>query len=86
HCPSSSKIYVIGEEGILEELEQAGFTALGGPADGKKNIELKSDCLFEHDKNVGAVIVGLDLHISMLELQLDVRAKNKTRQRGGATA
>ncbi|KAJ8562629.1 hypothetical protein K7X08_031081 [Anisodus acutangulus] len=54
------KVYVIGEEGILEELEQAGFTALGGPADGKKKIELKSICLFEHDKSVGAVIVGLD--------------------------
>ncbi|KAM3280800.1 hypothetical protein P3S67_027820 [Capsicum chacoense] len=62
-------VYVIGEEGILEELEQAGFTALGGPADGKKNIELKSNCLFEHDKSVGAVIVGLDQYINFYKLQ-----------------
>lgn len=67
--PREKKVYVIGEEGILEELEQAGFTALGGPADGKKNIELKSDCLFEHDKNVGAVIVGLDQYINFYKLQ-----------------
>ncbi|XP_055802019.1 phosphoglycolate phosphatase 2 isoform X2 [Solanum dulcamara] len=67
--PREKKVYVIGEEGILEELEQAGFTALGGPADGKKNIELKSDCLFEHDKSVGAVIVGLDQYINFYKLQ-----------------
>ncbi|XP_060185669.1 phosphoglycolate phosphatase 2 isoform X2 [Lycium barbarum] len=67
--PREKKVYVIGEEGILEELELAGFTALGGPADGKKNIELKSDCLFEHDKSVGAVIVGFDRYINLYKLQ-----------------
>ncbi|PHT39494.1 Phosphoglycolate phosphatase 2, partial [Capsicum baccatum] len=67
--PREKKVYVIGEEGILEELEQAGFTSLGVPADGKKNIELKSNCLFEHDKSVGAVIVGLDQYINFYKLQ-----------------
>ena len=27
----SLQVYVIGEQGILEELQLAGFTALGGP-------------------------------------------------------
>lgn len=67
--PREKKVYVIGEEGILEELKLAGFTALGGPADGKKNPELKSNCLFEHDKSVGAVVVGLDQYINFYKLQ-----------------
>ncbi|KAF8414283.1 hypothetical protein HHK36_002285 [Tetracentron sinense] len=67
--PPEKKVYVIGEEGILEELELAGFTGLGGPEDGKKKVELKPNCLFEHDKSVGAVVVGLDQYINYYKLQ-----------------
>ncbi|OMO64641.1 hypothetical protein COLO4_31971 [Corchorus olitorius] len=31
HFPPQNKVYVIGGEGILEEMQLAGFTALGGP-------------------------------------------------------
>lgn len=67
--PQENKVYVIGGEGILEELQQAGYTGLGGPEDGEKRVQLKSNCLFEHDKNVGAVVVGLDPHINYYKLQ-----------------
>ncbi|KAH0969886.1 hypothetical protein GBA52_022042 [Prunus armeniaca] len=67
--PQHKKVYVIGEQGILEELQLAGFTALGGPEDGKKTAQLKSNCLFEHDKSVGAVVVGLDQYINYYKLQ-----------------
>ncbi|KAL6992920.1 Phosphoglycolate phosphatase 2 [Sarracenia purpurea var. burkii] len=67
--PREKKVYVIGEEGILEELNLAGFTGLGGPEDGKKVVQLKPNCLFEHDKSVGAVVVGLDQYINYYKLQ-----------------
>lgn len=67
--PCDRKVYVIGEEGILEELEEAGFTCLGGPEDGKKNIVLKSNFCFDHDNSVGAVVVGLDQYINYYKLQ-----------------
>lgn len=67
--PREKKVYVVGEEGILEELELAGYTGLGGPEDGKKIVQLKPNCLFEHDKDVGAVVVGLDQYINYYKLQ-----------------
>lgn len=30
-CSILFQVYVIGEEGILEELKLAGFTGIGGP-------------------------------------------------------
>lgn len=67
--PKDKKVYVIGEEGILEELELAGFTGLGGPEDGKKTALLRPNSFFQHDKSVGAVVVGLDQYINFYKLQ-----------------
>ncbi|XP_021766728.1 phosphoglycolate phosphatase 2 [Chenopodium quinoa] len=63
------KVYVIGGEGIVEELHLAGFTSLGGPDDANKKIELKQNPFFHHDKTVGAVVVGLDQYINFYKLQ-----------------
>ncbi|XP_020584206.1 phosphoglycolate phosphatase 1B, chloroplastic-like [Phalaenopsis equestris] len=67
--PKDKKVYVIGEDGILKELELAGFQYLGGPADGEKKIELKPGFLMEHDKNVGAVVVGFDRYVNYYKIQ-----------------
>ncbi|GLU20635.1 hypothetical protein SLE2022_368250 [Rubroshorea leprosula] len=67
--PPEKKVYAIGGEGIIEELQLAGYTGLGGPADGDKRAEWKSNCFFEHDKSVGAVVVGLDPNINYYKLQ-----------------
>jgi phosphoglycolate phosphatase len=67
--PKDKKVYVIGGEGVLEELQIAGFTGLGGPEDGEKKAQWKSNSLFEHDKSVGAVVVGLDPNINYYKLQ-----------------
>ncbi|KAK3223706.1 hypothetical protein Dsin_010731 [Dipteronia sinensis] len=67
--PQQNKVYVVGGEGIIEELQLAGYTGLGGPEDGEKRVQLKSNFLFEHDKTVGAVVVGLDPDINYYKLQ-----------------
>ncbi|XP_024970026.1 phosphoglycolate phosphatase 1B, chloroplastic-like [Cynara cardunculus var. scolymus] len=67
--PKDKKIYVIGEEGILIELELAGFSYLGGPEDGGKKIELKPGYMMEHDKDVGAVVVGFDRYFNYYKVQ-----------------
>ncbi|KAL9236562.1 hypothetical protein vseg_011214 [Gypsophila vaccaria] len=67
--PPDDKVYVIGGDGILQELHLAGFTALGGPEDANKTVQLHDNLFFEHDKTVGAVVVGLDQHINLYKLQ-----------------
>ncbi|OEL28855.1 Phosphoglycolate phosphatase 2, partial [Dichanthelium oligosanthes] len=59
--PPEKKVYVVGEDGILEELKLAGFECFGGPEDGKKNILLEADFYFEHDKSVMLELSLLDL-------------------------
>uniref|UniRef100_A0A453KIK3 phosphoglycolate phosphatase n=1 Tax=Aegilops tauschii subsp. strangulata TaxID=200361 RepID=A0A453KIK3_AEGTS len=63
------KVYVVGEDGILDELKLAGFECFGGPEDGKKNIMLEANFYFDHDKNVGAVVVGLDQYFNYYKMQ-----------------
>ncbi|KAL9249633.1 Phosphoglycolate phosphatase 1B, chloroplastic-like protein [Drosera capensis] len=67
--PKDKKVYVIGEEGILKELELAGFQFLGGPEDGEKKIELKPGYMMHHDENVGAVVVGFDRYLNYYKVQ-----------------
>ncbi|XP_050113520.1 phosphoglycolate phosphatase 1A, chloroplastic-like isoform X1 [Malus sylvestris] len=67
--PKDKKVYVIGEEGILKELELAGYQYLGGPEDGGKKIELKPGYLMEHDESVGAVVVGFDRNFNYYKIQ-----------------
>ncbi|KAF7847280.1 hypothetical protein BT93_L3126 [Corymbia citriodora subsp. variegata] len=67
--PKDKKVYVIGEDGILKELELAGIQYLGGPEDGGKKIELKPGFYMEHDEDVGAVVVGFDRYFNYYKVQ-----------------
>eukprot|EP00929_Paragymnodinium_shiwhaense_P108420 TRINITY_DN74749_c0_g1_i1.p1 TRINITY_DN74749_c0_g1~~TRINITY_DN74749_c0_g1_i1.p1 ORF type:complete len:381 (+),score=95.69 TRINITY_DN74749_c0_g1_i1:69-1211(+) len=65
------KAYVIGEDGIIQELEAAGIQWLGGPSDAGRVIDLEtiSDGQLELDPDVGAIVVGFDRHVNYYKLQ-----------------
>lgn len=63
--PSSKKVYVVGEQGLVDELESVGYSCLGGPADAHKVFD--GDVLHV-DENIGAVVVGFDGYINYYKL------------------
>lgn len=67
--PKDKKVYVVGEVGILEELDLVGVNHIGGPADADKKVELKPGEKLEQDPDVAAVIVGFDRNINYHKIQ-----------------
>jgi hypothetical protein len=67
-CPWG-QVYVVGEIGIQEELDLVGVPHIGGPADGDKKIDLSPGNFMEHDKDVGAVVVGFDRYFNYYKIQ-----------------
>jgi phosphoglycolate/pyridoxal phosphate phosphatase family enzyme len=67
--PVGKKVYVIGQEGICEELAMAGIPFLGGPADVGKTVPATPQHDFEYDHDVGAVVVGFDFGINYYKIQ-----------------
>lgn len=63
------KAYVVGEKGILEELDGVGVEYIGGEADAGKQVTLASGELMHHDPDVGAVIVGFDRNVNYYKIQ-----------------
>ena len=56
--PGLLQVYVVGEVGIMEELELKGIQALGGPEDAGKTVELKAGYAMPHDKDVSLPVDG----------------------------
>jgi len=67
--PKNKKVYIIGQEGIGEELDLIGVPHIGGPADAGKVIKLGPGVKVEHDHDVGAVVVGFDQNINYYKIQ-----------------
>eukprot|EP00195_Chlamydomonas_chlamydogama_P005338 CAMPEP_0202890220 /NCGR_PEP_ID=MMETSP1392-20130828/715_1 /ASSEMBLY_ACC=CAM_ASM_000868 /TAXON_ID=225041 /ORGANISM="Chlamydomonas chlamydogama, Strain SAG 11-48b" /LENGTH=310 /DNA_ID=CAMNT_0049573757 /DNA_START=74 /DNA_END=1006 /DNA_ORIENTATION=+ len=64
------KVYVIGEYGIVDEMASVGIRTLGGPEDAGKYVDFSSgDPHMEVDREVGAVVVGLDRGINYYKVQ-----------------
>jgi phosphoglycolate/pyridoxal phosphate phosphatase family enzyme len=69
------KVYVIGESGICEELACNGIAFIGGPADSDKVASFDHDIVI--DREVGAVVVGLDRGINYYKIQYAQRCLNE---------
>ena len=67
--PIGKKVYIIGHEGIGEELDLMNIPHIGGPSDANKTVALSSGTRMEHDREVGAVIVGFDQYINYYKIQ-----------------
>ena len=66
---TGKKVYVVGEVGIQEELDLIGVPHFGGPQDAGKAPDMGPGDALEHDKDVGAVIVGFDRNINYYKIQ-----------------
>jgi len=52
---------VVGEEGILQELDLKGIKYAGGPADGGKTVSLAPGVFMEHDHDVSELLGAMDV-------------------------
>ena len=67
--PSDKKVYVLGERGVEEELEAEGISYTGGTSpDDRKDFQEEDYTTIKPDESVGAVLCGLDQHISYKKL------------------
>lgn len=63
------KIYVIGQQGMCEELTNYNLEWVGAHNDNDKKIILKNENEIKVDPNIGAVVVGMDFGINYYKLQ-----------------
>eukprot|EP00542_Grammatophora_oceanica_P017721 CAMPEP_0194036536 /NCGR_PEP_ID=MMETSP0009_2-20130614/8898_1 /TAXON_ID=210454 /ORGANISM="Grammatophora oceanica, Strain CCMP 410" /LENGTH=362 /DNA_ID=CAMNT_0038678339 /DNA_START=31 /DNA_END=1119 /DNA_ORIENTATION=- len=66
---TGKKVYVIGEVGIIEELDLINVPYLGGPADSGKQPDMGPGGKLIVDEDVGAVIVGFDRMVNYYKIQ-----------------
>jgi len=66
---TGKKVYIIGEIGICEELDLIDIPWIGGPDDNGKEPNMGPGGMLEHDKDVGAVIVGFDRYVNYYKIQ-----------------
>lgn len=64
--PTDKKVYVVGHEGIVDELKRYNYVLLGSDADASRTPDLESGVVV--DENVGAVVVGFDYHFNYYKM------------------
>jgi phosphoglycolate/pyridoxal phosphate phosphatase family enzyme len=63
------KVYVVGHEGICDELDLLKIPHIGGPEDAAATVDMSLHGKVVHDPAVGAVVVGLDKNINYYKIQ-----------------
>jgi phosphoglycolate/pyridoxal phosphate phosphatase family enzyme len=66
---TNKKVYVIGQEGLCEEFDLFSIPHIGGPSDNNRIVNLSTETEIDYDRNVGAVVVGLDTNINYYKIQ-----------------
>jgi 4-nitrophenyl phosphatase len=67
--PKEKKVYILGERGVEEELEAENVPYFGGTnPDDRKDVTEEDYEKIKPDESVGAVLCGLDQHISYKKL------------------
>lgn len=79
--PKHKKIWVLGEAGIEKELQELGYTTVGGtdPDLNKGGVVFDPEHpqLTELDPDVGAVVVGLTTNLNYLKLSITMQYLHK---------
>lgn len=72
--PKDKKVWALGENGIVQELRDLGYTVLGG-TDPRLNeaFNHQTTPFLPLDQDVGAVIVGLDTKINYTRLAITLQ-------------
>jgi phosphoglycolate phosphatase len=65
------RLFVVGSEGLCEELRQTGFKVLGGPSDEKPSMTRDELAAYEFSEHpVDAVVVGHDIEFNFRKLSI----------------
>lgn len=70
--PLGSKIWVLGDHGIEEELQEMGYTTLGCNDPKLDHLDLDS-CILEVDPDVKAVVVGSTKEFNYMRISLTLQ-------------
>lgn len=66
--PKDEKVYVIGQAGLEEELDEEGIQHIGGTDPADKTFDAFDITKFERDPKVAVVLAGLDTAINYTKL------------------
>lgn len=68
--PPGRKVLIVGESGMEEELSNAGIEFVGGTDPALRKIDVSDEDLdkLKYDPSIGAVLCGLDFHITYLKI------------------